>query len=346
MEKYVAYVGSYTRGESKGIYIFDVDVKNAVLKERGFFEIDNPSFLAISQDGRYLYSDCDEGVAAFRILEDGGLELINKHSIQGLRPCYLRTDKENRFLVSAGYYDGKLTVSRLEEDGSVGDVTDEIFMKSMQTVISNRNNRCHVNCATFTPDEKYLMAVDLGMDQIKVYDFDHSTGKLRLHDIIRCELDSGPRHIVFSNDKKYFYMTHENANMVSEYSYDSAGPKFRKLSEHSTVSAKFNGENCAVTLKITNDDKYLFVTNSGDNSVAIFKIDDDKNLEQMCVLPVSGVYPRDLYIFPDKQHFVSVNQDSDCLTTFGVNYDKGYIYMSGRPIHVPMPTCIAVKKLG
>ena len=344
MDKYVAYVGSYTRGESKGIYLFDVDIKTAVFKERGYYELTNPSFLTISENGKYLYSDCDEGVAAFKILPDGDLEFINKHSIQGLRPCYLRTDKENKYLVSAGYYDGKLTVSRLNGDGSIGEVTDEVFMKSMKNVVS-RNNRCHVNCATFTPDQKYLLAVDLGVDQIKVYDFNHNTGKISLRDIIRCDIDSGPKHIIFSNDNKYVYLTHENDNMISVYAYDSVGPKFQKLYQCSTLPEKFHGDNCAVTLKITGDDKYLFATNSGDNSVVIYRIGADKEPEQMCVLPVSGVYPRDIFIFPDSQHFASINQDSDSITPFGVNYDKGYMYMSGQPVHVPSPTCIAVKKL-
>ena len=109
------------------------------------------------------------------------LEYMNRHSVQGLRPCYLQTDSKNKFLVSAGYYDGKLTVSRINPDGTVGEVTDEVFMKTAGSVIS-RNNRCHVNCALFTPDEKYILAVDLGVDQIKVYNFDHRSGKISLKD--------------------------------------------------------------------------------------------------------------------------------------------------------------------
>ena len=346
MEKYRAYVGSYTRGESKGIYMFDFTSDQPVFEPKGTVEITNPSFITISDKGDYLYSNCDEGVAAFRILPDGDLEYLNRHSVQGLRPCYLQVDSKNEFLVSSGYYDGKLTISRLNPDGNVGEVTDEVFMKSPGSIIS-RNNRCHVNCALFTPDEKYILAVDLGMDQIKVYQFDRSTGKIQLKDIVRCEIDSGPKHIIFSNDKKYIYLTHENANMVTEYRYimGKKGPKFEKLDQESTLPPKFSEDNCAVTLKITDDDKYLFVTNSGDNSVAVYRIDEEKKMDKMCVLPVSGIYPRDIYLFPDKQHFVSVNQESDSLTFFGVNYEKGYIYMKGRPIHVPCPTCIATKKL-
>ena len=126
---------------------------------------------------------------------------------------------------------------------------------------------------------------------------------------------------------------------------ESKGPKFEKLDQQSTLPPKFSEDNCAVTLKITDDDQYLFVTNSGDNSVAIYKIDEEKKMDKLCVLPVSGIYPRDIYLFPDGKHFASINQESDSITLFGVDYEKGYICMKGKPIHVPCPTCIAVKKL-
>lgn len=346
MDKYRAYVGSYTRGQSKGIYLYDFDSEEAIFHAQGVEEITNPSFLTLSNDGEYLYSNCDEGVAAFKVLPDGNLEYLNRHSVQGLRPCYLQVDSANEYLVSSGYYDGKLTVSRLNSDGTVGDVTDEVFMKSPGGVIS-RNNRCHVNCAIFTPDEKYILAVDLGMDQIKIYDFNKQTGKMALKDIIRCEIDSGPKHLIFSNDKRYIYLTHENANMVTEYAYSMGkkGPVFEKIDKCSTLPPKFSEDNCAVTLKISSDDKHLFATNSGDNSVAIYRIGEGHKMEMVCVLPVSGIYPRDIYLFPDKKHFASINQESDSITIFKVNYEKGYICMKGKPVHVPCPTCIAVKKL-
>lgn len=111
-DKYVAYVGSYTRGESDGIYILDANVEYAYFKVRDSFKINNPSFLRLSHDEQYLYSNCDEGVASFKILPDGGLELMNKASVNGLRPCYLSVDRANRYLLTAGYHDGKLTVLR------------------------------------------------------------------------------------------------------------------------------------------------------------------------------------------------------------------------------------------
>ncbi len=344
-DQYVAYVGSYTRGDSKGLHIFDFNPETLEFKLREVFEINNPSFVHLSHDGQFLYCNCDEGIAAFRIMKDGSLVLINKGSVNGLRPCYISTDRANRYLITAGYHDGKLTVLRLLEDGGVGSVTDEVFMKGLGSV-AGRNYRCHVNCALFTPDEHYVLAVDLGMDQVKIYEFDHEYGKITLHDILRCELESGPKHMLFSKDGQYAYLTHEDKNYVTQYAYDSVHAKFEKRQSLPTVPEKFEGYNSAITLKLSADETHLFVTNSGDNSVAVYKIDPEtKAMTTICILPTSGDYPRDLFVVPGRDSFVCVNQESNSLTCFDVNYDGHYIAMNGAPVKVSCPTSMKMKKL-
>ncbi len=344
-DKYVAYVGSYTRGESKGLSIFDFEPETLTFKLREVFEINNPSVVHISYDQKYLYCNCDEGVASFKILKDGSIVLMNKATVNGLRPCYMATDRANRYLVTAGYHDGKLTVLRLEDDGRVGSVTDEVFMKGLGSV-AGRNYRCHVNCALFTPDEKYLLAVDLGMDQVKIYEFDADTGKIKLHDILRCELESGPKHMIFSKDGKYAYLTHEDKNYVTKYSYTPEHAVFKKMQTISTLPEKYDGVNSAITLKLSNGGTHLFVTNSGHNSVAIFRIDQETQLmERVCVLPTSGDYPRDLLVVPGRDSFVCVNQESNSMTCFDVNYEGHYIAMAGAPVPVICPTAIAIRKI-
>ena len=344
-DNYVAYVGSYTRGDSKGLHIFDFNPGTMKFKLRDVFEINNPSVVHLSHDGQYLYTNCDEGVASFRILKDGTPVLINKANVNGLRPCYLATDKANRYLVTAGYHDGKLTVLRLNDDGSIGNVTDEVFMKGLGTV-AGRNYRCHVNCALFTPDENYLLAVDLGMDQVKFYEFDAQTGKIKLHDILRCELESGPKHMIFSEDGKYAYLTHEDKNYVTQYEYHPEHAHFVKCQSISTLPDNYEGINSAITLKLSEDGSHLFVTNSGHNSVAIFKIDENtKEMSRICVLPTSGDYPRDLFIVPGRNSFVCANQESNSLTGFDVNYEGKYICMSMVPVKVICPTSIQIRKI-
>lgn len=343
-DKYVAYVGSYTRGKSKGLSIYDVD-ENFNFKERVVFEINNPSYVVLSHNEKFLYKSCDEGVAAFRALDNGGLELLNKASVNGLRPCYLAVDKKNEYLVTAGYHDGKMTILRINKDGSVGEVTDEVFMKGLGSD-AGRHYLCHVNCALFSPDERFVFSVDIGMDQVKIYEFDHKTGKIKLQGILRCELGSGPKHMLFSNDGKYAYLTFENSNVVNQYAYDAENGKFTELQSVSTLPEKWNGYSNAVTLKLTPDDKYLFVSNSGNNSVAIYEIDEKtKEMTCICILPISGEYPKDILLSPDGKSFLCVNQESDCMTRFDVYYKKGYFTMNYKPIKLYSPTSVKLKKV-
>ncbi len=346
MKKLRAYVGTYTRGESKGIYMFDIDPETTEMTPAGYMAAKNPYRLAISRSGKILYACCDEGVGAFKIDENGDLEPFGTHSVQGIRPCYLTTEADDRFLIAAGYFDGKLTILALNEDGSIGEVVDEVFMKHPAGYMS-RNNRCHVSCVEFTPDQKYLMVIDFGVNQIKVYDFNHETGKVKLKDIVRCEIDSGPYHLTWSEDGRFMYVNHQNSNMVTVFGYEltEKGPEFTKLNQQSTLPEGFNAENCTTTLKLTSDNRHLLVMNSGDNSVALFRLRGGQDMEKVCVLPVSGYYPRDLYIFPNNTHFISINQESDQITRFGINYDRGYIYMNAKPIDLPSPTSIVVKEI-
>ena len=154
-DKYVAYVGTYTHGSSIGIHVYDLDVENGYMTEREVVPVNNASHVAKSNNGKYLYSIADEGVEVLKIKEDGGLEPINKVGIDGMRGCFLSTDKEGKFLFVCGYHDGKITVVRIKEDGSLGEVLDGIFHQGLGSV-AERNFRPRVTCAMITPDDKYL----------------------------------------------------------------------------------------------------------------------------------------------------------------------------------------------
>ena len=207
-DKYVAYAGSYTHESSKGIHIYDMDVEKGRITERKEVQIDNPSYLVLSHSGKFLYSICDRGVAAYKIEADGDLTLINVHTINGMRGCHLTLNKQDTFLIVSGYHDGKITVLHINEDGSVGKITDEVFHKGIGSV-AERNFRPHVSSSVFTPDEELLCVCDLGIDQIKIYEFNHTTGKLKLYDIIRSQLESAPRQMTFSPDGRFAYVVCE-----------------------------------------------------------------------------------------------------------------------------------------
>lgn len=349
MAKYVAYVSSYTSAtkENFGIRVYDVDLEDGYLYEKDQINITNSSYVSISHDRKFLYSITDFGVEAYRIVEDGNLELIGQGSINGMRASYLSTDYDNRYLFTGGYHDGKITVLRLGENGSIGQITDEIFHKGLGT-IADLDSRPHVSCVKMTRDNKYLLAADLGTDNTFVYKLNHDTGKLTQVDIIHSDQKSGPRHIKTSRDGKYIYIVHARGTYIDVYEYIDNGdqaPDFEKLQSISTLNEYHASGSGASALNLSDDFRYLVSSNAGDNSVCMYSIDQNTGLlTKLFCLPVSGDYPKDCALFPDNRHMVSLNHESNTMTFFSVDTEKGLIVMNHKEIHVDQPNCIIFYK--
>lgn len=348
--KYVAYVSSYTSGykTNMGISIFDVDLKNGRLIKKDQVEIANSSYVTISHNRKFLYSITDLGVESYKIQKDGSLKVLNNASINGMRGCYLSTDYNDKYLFVAGYHDAKVTCLKLNNDGSVGEITDEIFHKGLGS-IAERNFRPHINCVKMTRDNKFLLAADLGMDHVIVYGFDDKTGKLKQIDMIRSEQESAPRHIKLSQDGQFIYIVHELKSYIDVYKYslDKNGiPEFEKIQNISTLNDYHASVTSASAINWSNDFKYVISSNAGDNSVIIYSADSKTGmLEKILCLPVSGDYPKDATLFPDNKHLVSLNHESNTMTFFNIDVKKKTMVMNGPEVKVDSPNCIVFYEL-
>lgn len=345
--KYVAYVSTYTRNNDKGIRIYDVDVDKGRISEREQITIKNSSYLTISHNQKYIYSITDFGVEAFKMLENGSLELINMASINGMRGCYISTDYTDKYMFVAGYHDGKITVLKLEENGAIGEITDEVFHQGMGNV-SDRNFRPHVSCVKMTRDNKFLCACDLGLDHVKIYSFSTITGKLKLVDAIRCEQESAPKYIKFRKDGKFAYVINQMNSSIVVYSYkeENGRPIFDKVQKISTLNDYHTSNAAACAMKFSMDNKYIFCSNAGDNSVGVFSIDQKEGfLTKKFVLPISGDYPKDIAVFPDCKHIVSLNHESDTITFFNVDIEKGTLVMNGPELKVAKGNTVTLLKI-
>ena len=345
--KYMAYVGSYSyNGKAKGITVYDVDVEKGQFIYRCEVEVDNSSYLKASNSGKMLYSIADEGVVAFRILQNGSLSRVNSINIKGMRGCHISITPDDSYIFISGYHDGKITVVKLNEDGSIDKITDGVFHKGLGSV-AERNFRPHVNCSHLTPDGKFLMVADVGIDQTKVYRFDKTEGKITLVDTIRSERESGPRHFEFSSDGKFFYIVHELKNVIDVYSYETGDkvPRVEKVQTISTAGEDPDQLTAACEIRFAPGEDYLFCSNAGDNSVSMYERDTETGmLEQKFCLPISGDYPKDIAIFPDMKHLASINHGGS-ITFFNVDYEKGLLVMSSRTIRVNEPNCCEIVKL-
>ncbi|HIR13996.1 MAG TPA: lactonase family protein [Candidatus Choladousia intestinavium] len=346
-EKYVAYVGTYTHGSSIGIHVYDLNIEEGVMEERTVIPVNNASHMTKSYNGKYLYSIADEGVEVLRILPDGGLTPINQVGIDGMRGCYLSTDKSGKFLFVGGYHDGKVTVVHTHRNGRLGSVMDGIFHKGLGSV-AERNFRPHVSCVIPTPDDKYLCAVDNGIDQVKLYKVNPKNGKLKLFDILRCKLESGPRLLTFSKDGRFAYINCELTNEICVYTYDGSGkgPEFEKIQEISTLRDPESIGSACCGMKISPSGKYLYASTAGENTAAVFQIDQDTGLlTRLCCLPISGEYPKDIDVFPGEKTLVVLNHETNEIRFFTIDYERGLLVMKGRPISVETPNCILISQV-
>ena len=348
-DEYVAYVGTYTHGSSIGIHLYDVNVEEGTLTERKVIPVNNSSHIARSLNGKYLYSIADEGVAVFAVEDDGDLTPINKVDIDGMRGCYLSVDKTGRYLFVAGYHDGKVTVVHTHKDGRLGSLMDGVFHKGLGSV-AERNFRPHVTCTRRMPDNRFVLSVDNGIDQVKIYRFNDKEQRLVQVDAIRCELESAPRHFRYSKDGKFIYLMYELKKAIDVYTYKTGdrAPVIEKIQTISTTSTKKpDNLTAACAMRMSADQKYIYCTNAGENTISVYKRDEETGLLTMiCCLPISGAYPKDVAVFPDGRHIASVNHDSGTISFFKVDYEKGLLVMSGRSIPVNEPNCCAIVKIG
>ena len=348
-KKYVAYVSTYTMKENhRGIKIYDVDMEHGRFTERCDIIITNSSYVTISHNRKYLYAITDTGVSSYKILPDGNLEFVNTASTNSMRGCYLSTDNEDKFLFCAGYHDGKITVLHLDEScGAVDAITDEVFHKGLGS-IAERSYRPHISCVKMTRDNKYLCAADLGIDYVNIYRLDHERGTLRQVDIIRCDIDSAPRHLKFSEDGRFLYIISEMKNCIDVYHYHEEGnvPYF-DLIQTVPTSDKYNVKGVAASaLNISMDGRYILASTAGDNCVALFEINQKTGeLNRLFSLPVSGEYPKDAALFPDNRHLVSLNHESDTMTFFRVDYENNCIVMNGKEMRVCQANCVIFHEL-
>ncbi len=295
--------------------------------------------------GCYTHGSSRQGIHVYDVDVEKGV-LTERSSVEVSNASHMAVSKNGKYLYVAGYHDGKVPVVHTHKDGRLGSLMDGVFHTGLGSV-AERNFRPHVNCVRPTPDNKYLCAVDNGIDQVKIYRINKQRDKLELVDILRCPRESGPRIIRFSDDGKFAYILFELSNEIKSYKYDGTGktPEFELIQTIETTAKKdvHDTHNAASGLSLANDGKHLFCTTAGEDTVSMFERDEETGmLTRKFTLPISGEYPKDLVLLPDDKHLVLANHASNTLTTFTVDYEKNIIVMNDRPIKITEPNSIRI----
>lgn len=341
---YTGYIGTYTKGESKGIYSFTLDPNEARIENiQVVAQLENPTYVAISQDNQRLYSVVKEGehggIAAFSIREDGSLAAINSDVREGASPCYVSVDSQNRYVFSANYHQG-LVDSRIinQENGAVKPAVSVI--KHEGSGPDPRQEKPHSHYAELTPDEKYLAVVELGIDALITYTVG-SDGTLAKANLLPLKAGSGPRHLVFHPNGKYAYIMTEFSSEVIVLTYYPEDGHFTEKQYISTLPEDFTGNNQGSAIHISSDGRFVYAGNRGHNSIAVFRVDAfSGELTFVECVSTEGDWPRDFELDPSEKFIVASNQESGNLVLFSRDDATGKLTLIQSDIPVPYPVCV------
>jgi 6-phosphogluconolactonase len=339
--------GTYTKGGSKGIYVYKFNTKTGDLKAVGTTFTENPSYLAISKDKKHVYAVNENGdnkgaVSAFSFDKaTGKLTLINSQSSHGDHPCYISVDKTNKWVVAGNYTGGNFSVYPVKQDGSLGEAVQTI-QHTGNSVNKSRQEKPHVHSVVFSPDEKFLAVTDLGTDRIMIYPFNPQKDKPVNEKAIevKSKPGSGPRHIIFHPGHPFAYVIEELSGEVSAYRVKNGNLQhFQSVSTH---PKNYKGDIGSAAIKLSKDSKFLYASNRGEsNTIAVFALDPSSGkLTLKEIVNSGGKAPRDFTIDPSDNYLLSANASSDNVTIFKRNRKTGVLQETGKQESIPQPVCL------
>ncbi len=345
------FIGTFTRGESRGIYRCVFDSKTGSLSSPELaVETVNPAFLAVHPQARFLYAVNEIGkfngkragaVSAFALdVHSGKLALLNQQSTESPGPCHLAVDRQGRFVAVANYSGGSVTVLPLTTNGHLGPATAFIQHRG-HSVNPRRQRGPHAHCVTFSPDNHFLVVADLGLDKLLIYPFNAQTGKLSTPHSAELQPGAGPRHFVFHPNGRWAYVINELNCTICAFSWDSAHGRLTPFQTVSTLPADFQEKNTDAEIQIHPSGRFLYGSNRGHNSIAVFQIDQSNGrLRLVQHVSTQGKTPRHFALDPTGRFLLAENQASDNIVVFRVQPNTGRLEPTGSTIHVGAPVCV------
>jgi 6-phosphogluconolactonase len=327
------YVGTYTNGQSEGIYQLQFDTDTGELNDlRLVATIENPSFIAYSPNKKYLYAT-DEGnstVSSFKIEDNGMLKFINKVKSFGGAPCHISINQKGNKAVVSNYVGGNMALYDINKDGSLNQAS-QVFNHN------TTEQKSHAHSAQFINNE--LFVADLGRNTMYLYEKGGNNNyKLKDSSIIKMTENAGPRHFTLTKDGKFIYVINEYASTVT--ASKKVGNKFELINHFSTLSTDYKGNNACADIHLSNDERFLYGSNRGENSIAVFKRDIETGvLEKIQNMPVHGDWPRNFTLDPTGKFLLVANKKSSNISVFSIDTSSGklsFLY----DIKVPNPVCL------
>ncbi|HJE96793.1 MAG TPA: lactonase family protein [Ligilactobacillus acidipiscis] len=332
------FFGTYTRKTSQGIYQATLDTKQEKLSQPQLaVKIGGPTYLRLTSANDLLAvtsQDDQGGISSYQIT---AADFTKNNDVlhPGASPCYIGVDNKRQLVYSANYHKGQIIVYKINEDHTLSQ-TDSVTVTGQGP--REEQDSAHVHFTDLTPDGR-LVAVDLGSD--KIYTYDVSTaGKLTQVNVLETESGYGPRHLVFSPNGKYAYLAGELSSQISTLKYKKAEGAFEVLQTLKTIPADWTKHNGAAAIKISSDGKFVYVSNRGYNSLAVFEVQADQHLQLVQQISTEGDFPRDFAIDKTEKFIVCANQNTDNVTLYARDSRSGQLTCLQKDVVVPEGVCV------
>jgi 6-phosphogluconolactonase len=354
----IAFIGTYTNGASKGIHAFWMDSKSGKMTPIGLVgEETNPSFVAIHPNKKWLYAVSEianfagqktGAASAFSIHPaTGKLTFLNRVSAKGDGTCYVSVDKSGKNVLVANYGGGSVAVLPIDSDGKLKEASSFVQHKG-EVANLKRQGGPRGHSINLSPDNKFAVAADLGLDELIVYKFDAAAGTLTPNDppFIKLAPMSGPRHFMFHPNGKYGYTNNEISSSVTAMTWDGKKGEFKEIQTISSLPADFPGaKNSTAEIQVHPSGKFLYVSNRGHDSIAAYRIDSAGKLTSIGHTPTQGQVPRNFGIDQTGNFLVAANQRTNNLVVFRIDQNTGGLTPTDQTFEVGSPVCVRFMKV-
>ena len=349
------YIGTYTRGknQSKGIYQYQFDPASGAMRSAGVTENDdNPSFLALHPNKRFLYAVAEIGdfggqksgaVVAYAVQPGtGALSELNRQATGGSSPCHLVVDPTGKFVLAANYGGGSACVIAIDENGRLGARTG--FVQHHGSSINPRRQAGpHAHSVNLDAAGKHAFVADLGLDKVFIYSLNTDSGTLTPgpQPWVSIAPGAGPRHFAFHPDGRCAYVINELDSTVTAFCYDAEAGRLEMLQTLPTLPEGFQGTSTTAEVQVHPTGEFLYGSNRGHDSIAIFAIDERTGtLTPLGHEPTGGKQPRHFAIDPTGKYLLAANQAGDNIVVFAIDAQTGKLTPTGTVVEVPSPVCV------
>jgi 6-phosphogluconolactonase len=328
------YIGTYTKGDSEGIYQLQFNSKTGILSDLKLVATtDNPSFITYSPNKKFIYAvgEGEDGtVSSFEVNTDGSLKLLNTQNTFGGAPCHVAVNPEGTKAVVSNYLGGNIALYNLNSDGSLTEA-NQVFDHN------DSIQKSHAHSAQFYKNN--LFVADLGRNSVFQYEKNSTDNyDLKSSSIVAFPENAGPRHFVLTKDGNFIYVINEYAGSVT--AAKKVNSNFELINHYSTLTKEYTGTNSCADIHLSNDEKFLYGSNRGENTIAVFKRNTtDGTLEKIQNMSVHGNWPRNFTLDPSGKFLIVANIKSNNLSVFSVETNSGKLKFM-YDVKVPAPVCL------